>query len=124
LSRKAFAKRSDCSALAEGLAAGFGGSGLLDDIGFLWLAAELSDAGPRVNSLVVNRLGSFALLLGGAARLAGVHQALEGTDILAMTSPALKMLPPPAHCHDHDHSPTRIEGRGAPCPGALVTDRR
>jgi hypothetical protein len=43
--------------------------------------------------------------MGGAAGFAGVHKAVECADILAMASPTLQSLPPPAHRDNHDPSP-------------------
>jgi hypothetical protein len=45
-----------------------------------------------------------------AAGFPGIHQALKGADILAMTPPALELLPPTPHRDDHDHSP-QVESR-------------
>jgi hypothetical protein len=45
-----------------------------------------------------------------ATCLSCLHQALEGADILAMTSPILELLPPTPHRDDHDRSP-QVESR-------------
>ena len=39
----------------------------------------------------------------GATRGAGIHQAMESADILAMAPPALEVLPPTPHRDHHDH---------------------
>ena len=77
------------------------------------LRAELTDASFQVNWPAPAGLGRSRSRC-RAARFPRIHEPVKGADILAMTPPALELLPPTPHRDDHDpFSPPRI-GSDAP----------